>query len=266
MKFRKREVDVIENFNVRVKEYVNGRVEMTLYDRDIKKIKEGYELSDKEQDIRTSKMTMEKSDKKLRKDNVHRSYKTLVDYALQNSDKFKSFITLTFKNNVTDIAEANKMFNNWTKQVRRIQDDFMYLGVPEFQKRGAIHYHIMTNLEINGSKIISEQEGKKSMYDVKYWQHGFTSVFDLELTDDKFSVSAYLTKYFYKDIDDRLFGHNKILKSNNLSKPTEKTMNTNSKDYINYIQYLTKSKQLQMKKSIQTESKYAPNMTIMIFN
>jgi len=266
MILRKKEVEVMQSFDVRVKEYYSGRVEMVLYDRKINRIKQGYELSDKEEIIKNPKSSKQgDSETKLREDNNQRSYRLMVDYALQNAHHFKSFITLTFKENVKDINQANKVFANWVRQVKRQKEDFIYLGSPEFQKRGAVHYHIMTNLEIGKTDLIKLQDGKLNMYDVKYWKQGWSSVFDLSIADEKFSIAAYLSKYYFKDLDDRLFGHKKILKSNNLEKPMIKDMETDTKEYQNYLNYLIKSKEFQNKKSILTENKYAPNMTILTF-
>lgn len=261
----KKEFEVIESYDIRVKEYVTGRVEMVIYDRKIKRIKEGYELKNDDEKLIEYNSKNNNDIRELRQDNIYRSYKMLIDYALENSYNFKTFITLTFKDNIKDITKANKMFNNWCRQVRRQYPDFMYLGSPEYQKRGAVHYHLMTNIMIGTNDLISLQTNKNNMYDVKYWDHGYSSVFNLELTDDKFSVAAYLSKYYFKDIDSRLFGRKKILKSNNLKRPNEIIMNKDSVEYNNYLDYLTKSKELQNIKNILTANKYAPNLTILTY-
>jgi hypothetical protein len=261
----KREVEVLESYDIRIKEYVNGRVEMTVYDRKINKIKDGYELQEKN-DIMTNLNSKElEKEQEIRKDNIYRSYSSLIDYAIENSAYFKTFITLTFKENLSDINIANKRFNTWCLQVRRQYPDLMYLGSPEYQERGAVHYHLMTNISIDDKALISLQSDKKNMYDVKYWEYGFSSVFDLKITDDKFSVAAYLSKYYFKDIDNRLFGRKKILKSNNLKKPKKIFMNTESIEYLNYLDYLTRSKELQKIKSIPSSNKYAPSLTVLTY-
>lgn len=63
------------------------------------------------------------------------------------SEKTK-FLTLTFKDNVTDLKEANEMFTKFMKRlsyqaygVRR--NVLKYLCVPELQERGAWHYHVV---------------------------------------------------------------------------------------------------------------------------
>ena len=109
-------------------------------------------------------------------------------YAIENSNYFKSFVTLTFKANLSDINIANKIFQTWVRQVKRVYPEFMYLGVPEYQKRGAVHYHILTNIEV-GTKLLPFQIDKNNrLYDAKYWNYGYSSAFDLKTTDDNFNI------------------------------------------------------------------------------
>lgn len=192
----------------------------------------------------------------IRVDSLTRSFARLMDLAITNHDTFTTFITLTFKDNIKDLSFANKMFNNWVTTVRRVYPDFKYLGVPEFQKRGAVHYHVMTNLKVD-SDLIKVQNTKENMYDVKYWSHGFTSVFDLSLSDNNFSVSLYLAKYFYKDIDNRLFSRKKVLASRNLKEPIIEKFNSLNDELTKIDTYL-KNKKLSKQKDIIATNDYAP--------
>lgn len=174
--------------------------------------------------------------------NINRSVNQVKRLVKTNEEVFKTFITLTFADNVTDITDANKKFDIWRTKIKSIFKDFCYVGVPEFQKRGAVHYHLLTNLEIEKiyqytrrGKITETQliipqkeftekqlkkmtrEQKKHCYNVKYWSYGFTSVYPLE----NINVVGYLTKYMTKDIDNRLWGHRKYFYSMNLKRPKE---------------------------------------------
>lgn len=51
-------------------------------------------------------------------------------------------LTLTFKENLTDIDEAWKVFKYFAKLMRWRYKDFSYVAVPEYQKRGAVHFHL----------------------------------------------------------------------------------------------------------------------------
>ena len=81
--------------------------------------------------------------------NIMRSKFQLQRLVKSNEDIFKTFITLTFEENLKDIDVANQKFKSWRTKIKSIFKDFKYICVPEFQKRGAVHYHLLTNLEID---------------------------------------------------------------------------------------------------------------------
>lgn len=172
--------------------------------------------------------------------NIMRSKFKLQRLVKANEDKFKTFITLTFAENVTDLEYANKKFATWRTKIQSIKKDFLYVCVPEFQKRGAVHYHLLTNLDIkeNPDIIIPQtnftekqletmsEEERAHCYDVKYWSYGFTRVDDLTTLTD--NVVGYISKYMTKNIDNRLFGRNRYLSSRNgLIFPEEVYLNPN---------------------------------------
>jgi len=180
-----------------------------------------------------------------------KSFELITDLALVNSDQWISFITLTFKENLTDLTIANKKFNEAMKRIRRKFPDFKYLGVPEFQKRGAVHYHLMTNI-VAGSELMPRKALKRLWrpqtktfvnlyyYDFDWWpveENGISSAFTLEHVDENFSVVGYLAKYFWKNndvfeefdgapldegegsqVDLRLYNRIKVLHSRNLER------------------------------------------------
>jgi hypothetical protein len=52
-------------------------------------------------------------------------------------------LTLTFRDNVTDLSDAWKCLKYFTKLMRwRYGDQWAYIAVPERQKRGAVHFHL----------------------------------------------------------------------------------------------------------------------------
>lgn len=240
-------------YDVRLKIY-GDRVEKVEYSSKIKTIKEEFNYLN----TRTRYSKKEKGTGEIRRDSLHRSFMTLLDLAIMNHDQFKTFITLTFKDNITDITYANNEYKKWVTKVKRVFPELKILGVPEFQKRGAVHYHLLTNIDIEThSNIITLQKDKKNMYDVRYWNNGYTSVFDLRLTDEKFSVSLYLAKYFWKETDNRLFGHRKILYTRNLKKPVIEKFN---KEEVEKIEKYLKGKKQQNEKTVLSKSEYGPRM------
>ncbi|MGM9458151.1 rolling circle replication-associated protein, partial [Lacticaseibacillus rhamnosus] len=65
---------------------------------------------------------------------------------LANFDAGSKFVTFTFAENVKDIDQANREWKKFVQRLRRRYGDFKYLSVIEFQKRGAVHYHMISDL------------------------------------------------------------------------------------------------------------------------
>ncbi len=168
--------------------------------------------------------------------NIQRSKINLQRLVKSNEEIFKTFITLTFAENITDIEYANKKFHTWRTKVQAIKKNFLYVCVPEFQKRGAVHYHLLTNLDIKeSSDIIIPQKGKRKQYDIKYWSYGFSSVFPMK----DINVVGYISKYMTKDIDNRLWGKRRYLYSHKLKHPSIVYLNLNNlSDFSKYIDIL----------------------------
>lgn len=140
-------------------------------------------------------------------------------------------LTLTFKENITDLKEANYEF---TKFIRRLnyevnqiekQDlklsNLKYLAVYELQERGAVHYHVIFfNLPYINNIY-------KRMYDI--WNQGRIRVGgkDKRLTKIKSHKSLekiidYFTKYIQKSIyENKNPRQKKYIASKGLLKPLE---------------------------------------------
>lgn len=102
------------------------------------------------------------------------------------------FLTLTFKENITDIKEANYEFTKFNKRLSYMlygehRNVFKYVCVPEFQKRGAIHYHALYfNLPYVKFDDLSNT-----------WSNGYIYI---EATkDDIVDYAKYVAKYMNKN-------------------------------------------------------------------
>ncbi|MGK2927912.1 MAG: rolling circle replication-associated protein [Lysobacterales bacterium] len=51
-------------------------------------------------------------------------------------------LTLTYAENMTDLNAGWRDFKQFLRYVRKRRGGFAYLAVPEFQKRGAVHFHV----------------------------------------------------------------------------------------------------------------------------
>lgn len=124
------------------------------------------------------------------------------------------FLTLTFAENVKDIKQANYEFKKFRQRLEYdLKIKLKYVVVIEFQKRGAIHYHVLFfNLPFVESNYLSD-----------IWRNGFIKINAIEHVDN---VGAYVTKYMTKDFDDeRLRGKKSYFTSRGLFKPIEKYLN-----------------------------------------
>jgi hypothetical protein len=112
------------------------------------------------------------ADEKAKKENrakvVTRIRNNVRRLAIANFDEHSKFFTTTFKDNVTDIGFGNNQFKKFIKRLKYSYGDFKYLAVIEFQKRGAIHYHILVDFE-----YIEQSELEK------IWGNGFVWIKDL---------------------------------------------------------------------------------------
>lgn len=157
-------------------------------------------------------------------------------------ENWETFITLTFEENITDVKEANKQFRYFIDKIRRIKKDFKYLCITEFQKRGAIHYHLLTNISIDDEKLIYTQVDNKKFRHIKYWNKGFNSVEILK--GDTKKVIGYISKYMTKDIDNRLFSKHRYFYSQNLVKPKINFINLDSEKEIKFYNEKIQDKEL----------------------
>lgn len=126
------------------------------------------------------------------------------------------FITLTYKKNMQDIESANNDLKKFVQKMKRRQSDFKYVAVIEFQKRGAIHYHMLCNYLLDWKT--NEERQNHELELGKIWAHGFVDI-GYKKNDN---AGAYLIKYMTKDNDDeRLKGKKRYFFSRSLNQPEE---------------------------------------------
>lgn len=148
-----------------------------------------------------------------RADNSVRAKTNLIRLIWANENEWNErvkFVTYTFAENMTDVATANLC---WTEHVRKLRARFgvlRYVCVPEFQTRGAVHYHVLFfNMPfVRGLKDVLARE----------WGHGFIKVKAINKIRD---VGLYVGKYITKQRDDtRLVTLKAYFGSRGLKTPT----------------------------------------------
>ena len=180
--------------------------------------------------------------KKIEERNIIRSKLSCQRLAKANMKDWETFITLTFEENITDVQKANKQFRYFIDKIRRVKKDFKYLCITEFQKRGAIHYHLLTNININDDTLMYTQNDNKNFRHVKYWHNGFNSVEILK--GDTKKIIGYISKYMTKDIDDRLFSKHRYFYSQNLIKPKSNFIDLDNEKEVKFYNEKIQDKEL----------------------
>lgn len=143
-----------------------------------------------------------------RKANMYKSRNNLRRLINANFDEHSKFITLTFRENLTDVKKANYEFMKFIQRLRYRYKGFKYVAVIEFQKRGAVHYHMISDLPYIDNSELRE-----------IWGHGYVKINDITHVDN---VGAYMIKYMIKDIaDKRLMGLKSYQTSRGLIRPIE---------------------------------------------
>lgn len=132
---------------------------------------DGYELSNKENfDVdclfKEDTEILKKPDEKIiEKRNLVRSKNEMCRLILSNEDKFETFITLTFEDDIFDLTVANKKFQSFIRKLKRaFSSELFYVSVPEFQKNGRVHYHMITNIDYNDIHVINENINTSRLY------------------------------------------------------------------------------------------------------
>lgn len=197
-------------YSVKTKVIISGGV-IEVYDYE-KPVMKGYKSNggrDKEAN--------EEGKEKNRKDSVRRARQEVRRIVNANVGAYgeqltAKFITLTFGDNVTDLDKANYELKKFIQRLNYLVygtkvANLRYTAVPEFQKRGAVHYHVVIyNLPYIKADVIE-----------KVWGNGFIKINKI---DDVDNVGAYICKYMVKDLDDeRLRGRKCYFNSRGLFKP-----------------------------------------------
>lgn len=155
----------------------------------------------------SNRLNTKKGSKKIvRLDNYLRAKNKIKRLSWANTNDFRTFITLTFSKNITDLSVANKLFTSFQKRLKYLAPNLKYLAVVEFQKRGAVHYHFLCSYFIDAD-ILSD-----------LWRYGFVKIKKIK---NKRNLGLYIVKYLTKDLylERKYFMKKKFFYSSNLKKP-----------------------------------------------
>lgn len=178
-------------------------------------ILEGY--TDTKKTTKGRKKSVNKNDDEIEQNNyrdqvLNRAKRNLRRLINCNGDSMSKFVTLTFKENVTDLDIANREFKKFIQRLNRftkLERGVQYACVIEFMKNGRVHYHVIFfNLPYIKNADLR-----------KIWGQGWVRINRVDNVDN---LGSYVVKYMNKDADDeRLKGRKSYLTSKGLYKPKE---------------------------------------------
>lgn len=157
---------------------------------------------------------------------MNRSKNNLMD--ILKSNDFNFFVTLTFDKNKIDRLddkETRKKFTQWTNNITRDLQNLYYVAVPEYHKKGGLHFHLLIGgviaedlgLKDSGKIVKSGRCKGQTIYNVTKWSKGFSTATKILDTN---AVKYYLSKYLTKGkVDPRFYGKKRFYVSRNINRP-----------------------------------------------
>lgn len=151
-----------------------------------------------------------------RQDNARRAsldFRRIVASNLGGSTR-PLLATFTYRDNFTELAGAYKHYSSFIQSLRyKYGKDFRYVCVPEFQKRGAVHFHALF-WGLPEEVFLQERTTRRI---AQLWGRGYVY---LKETDGDEKLSFYLSKYMAKAfVDPRLKNQKCYVASQNILRP-----------------------------------------------
>jgi len=209
------------------------------------------------------RMGAKKSTKKIANTSIYRAKSQIRHLISANAWQWANndnriylpmFLTLTFKENIQDLNITHKIFMKYIQRLNYFVNNkkittLKYVAVTEFQKRGAVHYHVI---------FFNLPYIKKILLLKKVWGFG---IYNLQPVYDEKKMSNYISKYMYKNINNEVFfGRKKYLSSQGLKKP-------NISLDENYIGKIISLLPLESKRrDDERKSEYTGNYNYKLFN
>ena len=124
-------------------------------------------------------------------------------------------ITLTYITNQQDRLQALKHLKQFIRVMRRLFPHWQSVSVLEFQKRGAIHFHIAVSGFYDIGQVREEWQkiiGEKAIVNVSFQPDGKGNPYG--------KLASYMGKYLAKDMDEgRQFGEHRYFRTQGIERP-----------------------------------------------
>lgn len=209
-------------------------------------LKQGGESRNKEG--RKGRQTVSEEDKKnntinSRRQNLNNA-KNKINRLVKCNPDLNTFITLTYKENMQDLVKSKQHLSRFFKKIKSEFSDLKYIYVLQFQRRGAIHFHVLCNfpIPIKTSKRVTKEQNDYNLYFMrKFWKHGYCDCRNLYC--ENINAGRYISAYITKDLFEKdMKGYRCYTTSRNINKPivTKVDMKATNDQMINTEGYKLK--------------------------
>jgi len=120
--------------------------------------------------------------------------------------------TLTMRD-IVPLKRAYRLYTLFQQRLRRLVPGVVHIAVPEWQKRGAVHFHVL----LWGLPPEYAKHERKNRIVARMWGEGYVDLFQ---SDGKPALVGYLSKYLSKTMGDyRLRDSRSYSASRNCKRP-----------------------------------------------
>lgn len=210
-------------------------IEIFNYERDLpEKNKRNERIVERSNGICRPRKMRRKIVRDRRFDNVCRQRATFRRLVRSNLTRAETpaLLTLTMLD-IVPITQGYKSFSDFISRLRKSYGEtFRYIAVPEFQKRGAVHFHVLM-WGLPYETIYFERQERTLQH---IWARGFL---DCTTTDGNGRLITYLCKYMQKAVfDERLAGQKGYVCSRNIVRPVLLKTKTQLGEYLRINNYV----------------------------
>jgi len=172
------------------------------------------------------------SNSERRSDTVNAMKKRFVRLCWRSFDTHRdapALLTFTFAEHITDVKMAYIRFKEGIRRLRYEYPELEYIAVPEFTKKGRVHFHLLV-WGIPPQHVLLERQYRRI---AEIWGNGFI---DAVQTNGHRKLITYLSKYFVKSAYDvRLVNEKAYVRSRGVSTIQEVLTWSYNVDFINPV-------------------------------
>ena len=128
-------------------------------------------------------------------------------------------LTLTYKENMQELDLGWQHFKAFIRGCRKYYGEFPYIVVPEYQKRGAVHFHLALNKYY--SVVVLRA----------IWKKAINGEGNVDITSprkggqwNRQKISRYISKYITKGLEDGIANKRRYATSKNITMPEKVTV------------------------------------------